>query len=413
MKTQWCKVLFLYDVFKVIYSPVKAFREVLEKPRYIGPVIIIMISLFLTVGTQYVSVSKQQVEVITPTNPRDVWTNMTTPSSMWATNASVGNVTAYSNANSNLLAGNYSVHAVVSNTSEILLKTTSIGTINCSEFKVLYYKLMYSSFNQSQTPQNVSYAKLRLFSLNNESDYYGFNLTTNQRYINKSQTWIDANVTLAPTPLASNWTVNGNPNWENITGIEFILVFPQKGQLSLYVNDLYFGGKYEVFYDAVGFSYWLSSIIMSSVFDILLRWLIFACLLWLTLKVFQPQGSPFRTLLVVVGYAFAIMFVYVTIDILSVSQLPLLYFPNNVIFPVTGREIQTASTAANNIYNAHWTPTIAWNAFVGVEYLSYAWTIGLFTIALRTLQNLSWKKAVVISIIAYIIALFVRAIIPI
>jgi hypothetical protein len=402
--------LFLYDVFKVIYSPIKAFREVLENPRYIGPVIVIIISLFLTIGTQYVSVSKHYLETITPTNPRDAWTNMTTPSSMWITNASEGNVTAVSNANSDLLAGNYSVRAVVSNTSEILLKTTGIGTINCSDtfgFETLYYKLTYSGFNQTQAPQNVSYAKLRLLSLNNESDYYEFDLLSNQRYLNKSQAWIDANVT-----LVSGWTTNGNPNWENITGIEFMLVFPQKGQLSLYLNDLYFGGKYEVFYNAVGFSYWLSSTVVSSAFDILLRWLIFAGLLWLTLKVFQPQGSPFKTILIVVGYAFAIMFVYVTLDMLSVSQLPLLYFPNNVIFPLTGREIQAASATTNNIYNAYWIPTIAYDAFVGVWYLSHGWTIGLFTIALKTLQNFSWKKAALISIIAYVMALFVRTIIP-
>jgi hypothetical protein len=46
-------------------------------------------------------------------------------------------------------------------------------------------------------------------------------------------------------------------------------------------------------------------------------------------------------------------------------------------------------------------------------YVSYAWTIGLFAIALKTLQNFSWKKAVLISMVAFIIALYVRAIIPI
>jgi hypothetical protein len=400
--------VFLYDIFKVIYSPVKAFREVLGNPRYIGPIIIIIISVFLTIGTQYVSVSKHYVETITPTSPRDSWTNMTTPSSLWATNASSGNVTAYSNANNDLLAGNYSIQALASNTSEILLKTTDIGTINGSEFKTLYYKLMYSGFNQTQMPLNASYAYLRLFSLNNESDYFEFNLLSNQRYLNNSQAWIDANVT-----LVSGWTSNGSPNWQNITGIEFILVFPQNGQLSLYLNDLYFGGEYKILYDAVGFSYWLSSTVVSSVFDILLKWLIFAGLLWLTLKVFQPQGSsPFKTFLIVVGYAFAVMFVYVTIDMLSVSQLPTLYFPNKVIFPLTGRDIQNASIITNNIYNTYWTPTIAYDAFIGAWYVSHVWTIGLFSVALKTLQNFSWKKAVIISIIAYIIGLFVRAIIP-
>lgn len=409
-KRKGTNILFLHDIFKVIYSPVKAFREILENPRYIGPAIIIIISLFLTIGTQYVSVSKHYLETITPTSPRDAWTNMTTPSSMWATNASMGNVTAYSNANNDLLAGNYSVHAIVSNTSEILLKTADIGTINCSEFKTLYYKLMYSGYNQTQAPQNASYTYLRLLSLNNESRYFEFDLS-NQLYLNKSQAWTDANVTLNFTSV-SGWTSNGSPNWENITGIEFMLGFPQKGQLSLYLNDLYFGGKYEVLYGAVGVSYWLSSTVVSSVFDILLRWLIFAGLLWLTLKVFQPQGSPFKTLLIVVGYAFAIMFVYVTIDILSISQLPILYFPNKVIFPLTGREIQTVSLATNNIYNTYWVPTVAYDVFVGAWYVSHVWTIGLFSIALRTLQNFSWKKAVLISIIAYIMALFVRAIIP-
>jgi hypothetical protein len=107
------------------------------------------------------------------------------------------------------------------------------------------------------------------------------------------------------------------------------------------------------------------------------------------------------------------MFVYVTVDILSVSQLPLLHFPNEVIFPVTGREIQAASVATNNIYTTYWTPTPAYDAFIGVWYVSHAWTIGLFAIALRVLQNFSWKKAVVMSIMAYTIGLFLRAIIPI
>ena len=46
--------MFIYDVAKVIYSPIKAFREILANPKYVGPIIIIIISLFLTMGTQYV-----------------------------------------------------------------------------------------------------------------------------------------------------------------------------------------------------------------------------------------------------------------------------------------------------------------------------------------------------------------------
>jgi len=406
--------LFLYDIFKVIYSPVKAFREVLENPRYVGPVLIIIISLFLTMGTNYVSVSKHYVETITPTSPRDAWTNMTDPSLMWITNASVGSVAGVSNANSDLLAGNYSVGAIVTNASEVWLKTnaTSIGTINCSNsgFRTFYYKLMYVGFNQTQAPQNPQSASLRMFSYNNESRYFEFDLLSNsQRYLNTSQAWIDANLIL------SDWKeINVSAaDWSNITGFEFVLVFPQTGQLFLYLNDLHFGGKYELLTDAVGFSYWLSSTLVGSAFDIFLRWLIFAGLLWLTVKVFKSEGgSPFRTLLIVVGYAFAIAFVYVPIDILSVSQLPLLYFPDKVIFPLTGRELAASSLATSNIYATYWTSTVPYNIFIGVWYASHVWTIGLFSIALKILQNFSWKKAVLISAMAYIMALVIRAIIP-
>lgn len=378
--------------------------------------LIIIISLFLTVGTQYVSITKQYVETISPKSPRDAWTNMTDPASMWTTNASLGNVAKVSNANSSLLAGNYSIRTMVTNTSEIWLKTTSIGTINCSEasgFRTLYYKLMYNATDQTQTHQNAAVAKLRLFSLNNESDYFEFDLLSNgTRYLNESQAWTNANATLNFTS-GSSWTRNGSPDQNDITGIEFLLRFPENGSLSMFLNDLYFGGKYEVLYDVVGFSYWLSSTVISVISDILLRWLIFAGLLWLTVKVFLPQGTSLKTLLVIVGYSFAIMFVTATADILSISQFPLLYFPNRVIFPLTGQEIKAASTVVGNIYGAYWSPTVAYGAYLGVFYISLAWTIALFTIALKTAQqDLSWKKAVLISAIAYIIGLFVRAIIP-
>lgn len=401
--------MFLYDILEVIYSPIKAFREILTNPRYIGPVLIIIISLLLTMGTQYVSVTKHYVEAIDPSAPRDIWTNTTTPSSLWTTNAASENLTAVSNGNNDLLAGNYSVGALVSDNDTIWLKTTNIGTINCSDpsgFRTFYYKLMYAGFNQTQAPQNASSATLRMFSYNNESRYFEFNLQSSPTYLNKSQAWIDANVTL------SGWNNVGGASWSNITGFEFRINLPANGQLSLYLNDLYFGGKYELLYSAVGLSYWLSSTLISSAFDIFLRWLIFAGLLWLTNKVFHAEGSPFRTMLIVVGYTFAIMFVYVPINALSISQLPLLYFPNKVVFPLTGREIAVSASVTDSIYTTYWTPTLPYNFYIGVWYATHIWTISLFAIALRILQNFSWKKALLAGLIAYIMGLFVRAIIP-
>ncbi len=392
--------MFLYDIVKVIYSPVKAFREILANPKYLGPIIIIIISLFLTVGTQYVGSSKHYIETIAPSN-RIAWTNMTEPSLNWTSNGGVNKTLV----NSDILVGNYSVVASIHNSS-VWLKIANIGTINCygdSGFKTFYYKLLYNR----TLPKNVANATLRLYSFKNDSDYFQFDLLSNARYLNNSGTWIDANVT-----LVSGWTVGGgSPDWSNITGIEFRLGFPQNDTLSIQLNDLNFGGKYETLINVEGFANWLSSTLVGSVLDILVRWLIFAVLLWLTIKVFHAEGSPFRTLMIVVGYTFAIMFVYLPAEMLSVSQLPVLYFPYRVVFPASAREIEVANTAISNIFAANWTSTAPYIAFIVIGYVSHAWTIGLFTIALRTLQSSSWKRAFMISLVAYVMALFLSAIV--
>jgi len=398
--------VFLYDIFKVIYSPIKAFKETLANPRYVGPILIIIVSLFLTLGTQYVSVSKQNVETITPSNPV-AWTNMTNPPSMWTSNALPANVTA-APTRGGIPAGNYSVSAFLSDTTVIWLNAINIGTINCNQtsgFKILYYKLNYSQ----PTLVNASDAKLLLFSEGNESKYFEHDLLTFGTYINRSDSWIDANITLDPT--SENWTSVGSPNWSNITGIEFMLNFNKAVPVTLQLNAVYFGGKYEPFYEALGLATWLISTITASFFNIFLRWLIFAVLLWLTIKVFNPEGSPFRTLLILIGYSFAIMFVYLPLELLSISQLPPLYFAHKIVFPVSAQEIAVASSATSNIYAANWTSKAAYTAFIGVEYASYAWMIGMFTTGLRAMRNISWKRATAVCVVSYFIALFVISVV--
>jgi hypothetical protein len=396
------RTVFLYDVFKVIYSPIKAFKETLANPRYVGPILIIIVSLFLTLGTQYVSVSKQNVETITPSNPV-AWTNMTNPSKMWTSNAPPSNVTA-TPTQGEIPAGNYSVSAFLSNTTVIWLDNASIGTINCNQtsgFKTLYYKLDYFQ----PTPANASDAKLQLFSDGNESRYFARDLLEFGSYINRSGSWIDANVTVGPA--SDNWTAMGSPNWSNITGMEFMLNFSKALPVTLQLNAVYFGGKYEPYSEAVGLATWLFSTMTASFFNIFLRWLIFAVLLWLTIRVFNPAGSPFRTLLVMVGYSFAIMFVYLPLQLLSISQLPSLYFAHKIVFPLSAREIAEASSATSNIYAANWTSKPAYAAFIGIEYASYAWMIGMFTIGLHSMQTISWKRAIAVCVVSYFIALFV------
>jgi hypothetical protein len=77
------------------------------------------------------------------------------------------------------------------------------------------------------------------------------------------------------------------------------------------------------------------------------------------------------------------------------------------VFPLSAREIAEASSATSNIYAANWTSKPAYAAFIGIEYASYAWMIAVFTIGLHSMQTISWKRAIVVCVVSYFIALFV------
>lgn len=61
----WQK-LAVRPVFKVLYSPVKAFKEILEQPDIKGPLLILVLTLLAKVLVTYVSFSRMFLEMETP-----------------------------------------------------------------------------------------------------------------------------------------------------------------------------------------------------------------------------------------------------------------------------------------------------------------------------------------------------------
>ncbi|MGQ9564999.1 MAG: YIP1 family protein [Candidatus Bathyarchaeales archaeon] len=398
--------MFLYDIIKVLYSPLKAFQEILANPKIIGSIIIVIISLFLTVSSRYMSASKHYIETITPAT-RVAWTNMTNPTSTWTSNAPLENITATLVSNE-MLVGN-SVNAFISDNDTIWLKTINIETINCSEnseFRTFYYKLMY---NNSKF-QNASTANLKLYSLKNESRYFEFDLLSNDRYLGPNAVWVDANISLSD----SGWVPINSPDWSSITGIEFRLGFSNATELTLRLNDLHFGGKYESYVSIIGSTALLTGETIDLTVDTLLYWTIFAAMVWLTLKVFKAESS-LKTLMIFIGYVFVVAFVREPLNMLLISQLPLVYFPfSATVFLnpqlLSTKEIETAPDLIASIYNKNWLPTAVYPILnIIIPVLFAAWTIALVVIVVKTLHGFSWGKAALIAIIAYSMTFFLHA----
>jgi hypothetical protein len=105
------------EVFEVLYSPVKAFKKIIEKPDFKGVLLIIVLVIVSMVVVQYVAASKFFLETRTPDDEN--WTESMT---FWASNYNL------SLDDVDHKVGNYSVKSFVSNGINTWMKTTDIGS---------------------------------------------------------------------------------------------------------------------------------------------------------------------------------------------------------------------------------------------------------------------------------------------
>lgn len=386
---------FVRELFAVLYSPLKAFEEIVKKPNVKGPLLVLVLVLFAAAVAQYVNTSKIFVETATPDT--DNWTEST---SHWASNGVVSNDT-------DCIVGNYSVKSFVSNRTYIWMKRANIGQFNCSEdanYEALSFRIKW--IHQDDTfPAN---ATLRLFDA--ESRYIELNIIN---LVNSSDTW--ANITVNVGLKSHNWS-SVNFNWENVTGLEFELAWlPSKAaNLTMKIDDMYFG-KYVSFLNTDFYNSWFISSLIgygSALTDTIVGWALYAVFLWLIFKVFHVETGPLSTLFIVIGYTFFVRVIFLLVSSLLTSTLPPLNFPLKAWKPVAGEE-QIASESINNIYQTYWAPTLAYTISYFLPFVFYAWIVALCTVAIRFLRGLTWGKAVAISSIAYAMSLFMRPLIPI
>ena len=373
----------------VIYSPVKAFKEIVKKPSIKGPLLIFLLFLLATAGAQYVSASKIVVETGTPEG--DDWTEST---SLWTPEG-------VSIDDADKVVGNYSVTSSVTNDS-VWMRITGIGSFNCSAekgYKALSFRIKWIHQNETFPSSN---ATLRLFS-GDESRYFALDL---MNLINVSDTWANLTVNLGSSD--QDWLSVNSPDWVNITGLEFELAWlaSDAANLTMKIDDLYFG-KHVPYIARDAFTGWFVGSLANTAFSFFLGWSLYSVLLLLTIKLSRSEAGPWSVLFIVIGYTFSIRIVHLLVDAFLVSMLPQLVFPLKAWNPIPGEE-GLASKLIDDIYQASWYPSLAYNLSLFLMFAVHAWIIALSTIAIHFLREFTWKKAAFISITAYFIYIFVR-----
>jgi len=374
----------LKNIFKVIYAPQKAFKEIIQNPKYIGPILIMILFAAANIGYVYTIVSKTYVEQTLPTAEQlDKWTENAT---LWTKPLGVDVKDNFVDYINGTYYGNRSIKFSIVNSTQISMQLNDIGPINCSGqdgYKNLHLRIKRTS--PDDPPKNATIYLLSATS----SDYFYYNLT--ERFSNSTnKVW--NNLTL---PLATkSWLNNSaDANWGNVTGLKLEFAWHINWNITLLVDGLFFGGIFKS--QAENATSYMLNFSIVSFMQFTIRWVFLGGLLYIMTKAFKAK-TVWRPLLILVGFALITMFVQAVINVAAFSTLPRLDYPLEFLGGVKGE--------TENAYNKIMEKTLLVSQISGyIQIAIIFWTIALCAIATRLLTEFSWSKSFLVATVAYFV----------
>jgi len=366
--------LFAYGIFRVIYSPFKAFKEIIQNPKYIGPILIMILFVLASIGSEYARASKLYVQqtlpnTLDPYNP-DPWTENCT---MWISNAEI---TCNSD---DCLLGHKSIQFSITNNDTIWMELKNIGQINCLStdgYKNLSFCIKWTN-PTADPPQNAS---LYLFSMGT-TDYFYYDLA---ELINQTKNDEWNNFTI-PLGLDAEQWVNSSAQtaWNNITGLKLDMVWaqPTGSNLTVLVDKVYFqSGNFEPLVSSMGTMIAFSA--FNAVTTFCIYWMLCGMAVFIVGKMFKIKAE-FKVFLIIVGYALIAMVVMqVLFNILYLLISPL-YITVDAISPTSVLQTIILFTSS-------------------MVLLLPVWSIIISSIGVHTASDLPLSKSAVIAIIGFL-----------
>jgi len=372
------------EVFEVLYSPVRAFKKIVEKPDFKGVILVLVLVTFSMLVMEYVIASKFFLETRTPYD--DDWTESLTNQHNWNSNDSLSlDETDYKMGNT---VGNHSVKSSVFNDTSIWMKITDIEPLDCSEdtgYKELFFWIRWIHENGSFPSSS---ATLRLFS-GSESSYFELNLTS--LISNSSDEWRNATLKIGQD---QGWNSTNSPDWQSVTGLEFRLVWLAPANLTMKIDGLYFR-KYVSPLETGAFSGAIVPIVIQVAVPFFMNWFLWTGILLMIAKVFREEVGRWTVFFVIIGHAFIATVVHTIASAVLLSTLPALNLP-------------LKADDFNVLINEMWYPYLAYQVWLYLPLVGEAWIAVLCAIAIRLLRVITWRKAASISVVAFIIRFILR-----
>ena len=347
------------------------FKEIIQKPGYLGPFILLVIFVLAQVGGAYVVASRSYLETTTPqTAPLnaqgDLWTEA---AALWHTNEGVtvrNNTVDYINSTYSTT----SIEFTASDASNVWMELNFDGPVNCGVDGYQNVSFRVKLLTPDDHPENVS---LYLDSLRGSNFYY--DLTSE---FSNSVVDVWNNLTLPIGAGSEDWVSNGDATWENITGLKLDFKWSDTANIDLRIDWLFFKGNYEILYEFYGLSY-LANSALNAFAPFLFEWLLLTGLMYLMIKGLKGN-VVWKPLMVAVGFALVVIVIQVAILAVVYTTLPNVYYPIEVLVGVPGEFEAAYQIILDEITSVNMVGTI-------VQIAVWAWIIALGTFVTRAITR--------------------------
>lgn len=366
------------DILKVLYAPHKAFKQIVQNPKYLGAIIVFILFVAVQTGFYYSLYSRTYYEQTSPSSSQlGTWTENAT---LWTASAGAVIGNNYVDMINSTFYGNGSLQFTLTNSNSLSMELSSFNSVNCGPTSFQNLSLRIKIVEPQTAPSTVT---LYLYSLNS-ANYFQYDLTPDFT-ASTDGFWNKLTV-----PVGSgNWQSIGSPTWGNITGLKLNFAFPSNSDITLRMEGLFFRGIYEspIKTDSTGFIIYVLQLVVT---QFLFEWLLFTGLLYIIIKGLKGTIT-WKPLFVAVGFALIVTVVQTLINIAATSALPSLYYPIEFLAGVPGETaaVSNAITAAAANYSLI--------ASV-LQLAAYVWIAGLGTMIVRALiPEFSWTKSLLAS----------------
>ncbi len=370
----------LGDLAKVLYAPHKAFKQIIQNPKYWGAILVLVLFVAAQAAFQYSYYSKVYFEETNPDiNSLGIWTLNST---MWTSQAVITNNTGDFLNSTNYLYGLSSLQFDQVNSSSLSMRLNNIGTVDCGPNGYKNFSMRAKIVNPTAVPQSVN---LTMYS-SSDANYFRNDITS-MFAASSSTTW--NNLTIPVGSGASGWQSTGSPNWESITYISMDFGFADNSSITVRLEGVFFRGIFQtaIESDGMGFLFYVLQLVFT---QFLFEWLILSALFFIIIKVLKGTIT-WKPLFIAVGFALIVMVVQALISIAATPTLPPVHLPVELIVsvPVEAVTLANALTPLMATFN-----TIS----SAVQLAAWVWLGALGAFVVRALMpEFSWGKCIAAS----------------